>query len=124
MASLQYAGQWGTPGLVPQNTSSSSVRFSASRPELVDADSTKFGRRLQPQAGVGPLGIVVGPPCDQRGLGLGKRGKPMLRETLSPDAPAEGFADRVVDGSAGVDLRPEAEPLRRVGEGPGGWSEG
>jgi hypothetical protein len=50
---------------------------------LVEAGSEIGSRRLEPQASVGPVVVVVLPPRFEDHLRLSESGKPMLRETLS-----------------------------------------
>src|SRR5438034_8593415 len=56
---------------------------------------------------MGPLGVVVRPPVVENLLGLGDRGKPMLRETLASQRAIEGLDQAVVSrfpGSTEVEL--------------------
>src|SRR6266568_2137128 len=45
---------------------------------------------------MGPFGVVVRPPVVENLLGLGDRGKPMLRETLASQRAIEGLDQAVV----------------------------
>lgn len=45
---------------------------------------------------MGPLGVVVRPPVVENLLGLGDRGKPMLREALASQRAIEGLDQAVV----------------------------
>src|SRR6266700_550023 len=51
---------------------------------------------------MGPFGVVVRPPVVENLLGLGDRGKPMLRETLASQRAIEGLDQAVVPGFAGA----------------------
>src|SRR6266852_6790943 len=70
---------------------------------------------------MGPLGVVVRPPVVENLLGLGDRGKPMLRETLASQRAIEGLDQAVVPrfpGSTEVEL--DVIPVRPGIEGPRG----
>lgn len=83
--------------------------------------SVMFGRRAIGQAAMGPLGIVVRPPVVENLLGLGDRGKPMLRETLASERAVEGLDHAVVPGFPGsTEVELDVIPVRPGIEGPGG----
>ena len=90
-------------------------------PRFEDTSASVDGWRLQPQRRVGPVVVVVLPPCIGHQLRLGESGKPMLRETLSPQAAIEGLAHTIVHRLAGptevelhlVPVRPVIQRRRR-----------
>ena len=45
---------------------------------------------------MGPLGVVVRPPAVENLLGLGDRGKPMLRQALTPDGAVERLDQPII----------------------------
>ena len=72
-------------------------------------------RWLQPQAGVGPVVVVVLAPRSERDARLRERGKPMTRETLTSYAAVEGLTDTVVDRfPRKVEVEVDPIPVRPV----------
>jgi len=70
---------------------------------------------------MGPLGVVVRPPAIENLLGLGDRGKPMLREALAPQRAVEGLDEAVVPRRPRpTEVELDVIPVRPGIEGPRG----
>ena len=82
----------------PASTSGSG----SERPWVKVACLLECGQGLLSYAAVRSMVVVVLLPRGEYVLGLAEIGKPMRRETLSPERPVERFADAVLDRLAGA----------------------